>query len=114
MVLNDMVDPSVAESCAHILSGLPPRESWSNDLTNVPGKHHNMCRQSLLLFWVNRGRIVQGSPACSVNVYTVDVNTCRQFVSLLVVKWEGRREYYMMYCWCLPLRQQCKISACYE
>ena len=35
---------------------------------------------------------------CSVNVYTVKVNTCRQCVGLLVVKQEVRREYSMVYC----------------
>ena len=42
----------------------------------------NMCRQSLLLFWMNIGHIVQGSPVCSMNGYIVDVNTCRQCVPI--------------------------------
>ena len=74
LVLNHRVDPSVAESraCARFfsqrqaiekvvklaivkrLSGLPKElQSWSNDLTNLPGKKlHNMCIQSLLLIEV--------------------------------------------------------------
>ena len=47
LVLNYRVDPSVAESRPRVSSGLPftPQakelQSWSNDLTNLPGKHHN-------------------------------------------------------------------------
>ena len=67
LILNDRVDPSaVAESRARVYiewfsarSCVKELQGWSrgfrNDLTNLPGKHHNR-------FWVNRGRIVQGSP----------------------------------------------------
>ena len=87
LVLNDRVYPSVAE-----------------------------LRMSLRAY-TNPCQLARHSQFTVLVVYCeyVDVNTCKQ--SILVVKQvpiEVRREYSMMYCCYLPLRQQCKIGTYYE